>query len=65
MTFTAFSGGYVAENSLNSVSVRAGARGYAGATFVAPEGTRMRFAVLVGSPLKVGNQRFFVDTTAR
>jgi hypothetical protein len=62
VTFTAFSGGHFAENTLNSISVRADARGYAGVNFVAPGGIRSRFAVLVGSPLAVGNQRFFVDT---
>jgi hypothetical protein len=61
VTFTAFGGGEFVENGLNSISVKADARGYAGVTFVVPENARGLLPVLVGSPLAVGNQTFLID----
>lgn len=59
VTFTALDGGTFAENTQGSVTVSADAEGNAQATFVA--GTaRGDLNVLVGSPLAVGSQRFFI-----
>jgi hypothetical protein len=63
VTFTAFDGGVFAENGLGSVSVRADARGYAVVNFATPPDARGHLAVVAGSPLAVGNQRFFVEIT--
>jgi hypothetical protein len=63
VTFTAFQGGKFRENGLGSVSVRGDARGYATAHFEVPPAANGQMAVLVGSPLAVGNQTFMVDAT--
>ena len=63
VTFTAFGPGQFTENTLNSVSVRADARGYAVAHFTAPLGLTGHVPVLVGSPLSIGNQSFLLDVT--
>jgi hypothetical protein len=63
ITFTAFDGGVFAENGLGSVTVRADIHGYAPVHFTAPSNARGHLAVLAGSPLAVGTERFFVDLT--
>lgn len=61
VTFTAFDGGLFTENGLGSVTVKGDVHGYATVHFTAPINARGHLAVLAGSPLAVGNQRFFVD----
>jgi hypothetical protein len=65
VTFTAFGAGEFTENGMNSISVKADARGYARVEFKVPEHARQMLPVLVGSPMSVGNQRFLIDPRPR
>ncbi len=60
VTFTIFEGGYFKENGVNSVTVRADGRGLAQAHYAADPGTSGDVSVVAGSPVAVGNQRFFI-----
>jgi len=66
VTFTVFGGGYLAENGVATVSLRADARGLVAAHYVAGPGITGDVTVVAGSPLTSGTQRFFirVETTS-
>lgn len=62
VTFTALDGGTFAENRQSSITLLANAAGSVQATFVGGA-ARGDLVVLVGSPLAVGNQRFYIRVT--
>ncbi len=61
VTFTVFGGGYFKENGVGTISVRADARGLAGAHYTADAGIFGNVSVVAASPVAAGTQRFSVS----